>query len=96
MVRDFEEIKQTIQTWIDRELDHKMLLCRKDPVVPVLQRLGEPMFLLEEFRVPQVRVRVKKRALPGIDYAAVEVERTRRGVLRPEAARRSPERARRD
>ena len=48
MVRDFEEIKQTIQTWIDRELDHKMLLCRRDPVVRVLEQLGEPMFLLEE------------------------------------------------
>ena len=48
MVRDFGEIKQTIQTWIDRELDHKMLLCRKDPVIPVLQRMGEPLFLMEE------------------------------------------------
>ena len=46
MVRDFEEIKQTIQTWIERELDHKMLLNRNDPVIPVLRRLGEPMFLL--------------------------------------------------
>ena len=47
MVRDFEEIKQTIQTWIDRELDHKMLLCRVDPVVKILQRLREPVFLLD-------------------------------------------------
>ena len=47
MVRDFEEIKQAIQTWIERSLDHKMLLNRKDPVIPVLRRLGEPMFLME-------------------------------------------------
>ena len=47
MVRDFGEIKQTIQTWIDRELDHKMLLCRRDPVVTTLQRLGEPLFLMD-------------------------------------------------
>jgi len=47
MVRDFEEIKQAIQTWIERSLDHKMLLHRKDPVIPVLRRLGEPMFLME-------------------------------------------------
>ena len=46
MVRDFGEIKQAIQSWIDRELDHKMLLCRKDPVLLVLQRLGEPVFVL--------------------------------------------------
>ena len=46
MVRDFEEIKQAIQTWIERALDHKMLLHRKDPAIPALQRLGEPMFLM--------------------------------------------------
>ena len=34
--------------------------------------------ILREFPVPKVVVRVKKRALPGVDYAAVEVERTRR------------------
>ncbi len=50
----------------------------------LLETLAEDVaaLVLEEFRVPQVRVQVKKRALPGIDYAAVEVERTRR-VLRP-------------
>ncbi len=47
MVRDFNEIQQTIQTWIDRELDHKMLLNRKDPVLPVLKQLGEPLFIME-------------------------------------------------
>ena len=46
MVRDFEEIKQAIQTWIELELDHKMLLNRKDPAIPALRRLGEPMFLM--------------------------------------------------
>ena len=56
--------------------------------------------ILREFGVSQVRVRIKKRALPGIGYAAVEVVRARRDVLRPDraisvraAARRSPERA---
>ncbi len=47
MVQDFNEIKETIQTWIDRELDHKMLLNRKDPVLPALQQLGEPLFITE-------------------------------------------------
>ena len=48
MVRDFEEIKQTIQTWIDRELDHKMLLNRKDPAIPFLRKSSEPVFLMDE------------------------------------------------
>ena len=48
MVRDFSEIKQVLQTWIDRELDHKMLLARKDPALPVLRELNEPVFVMEE------------------------------------------------
>ena len=47
MVRDFNEIKHTIHAWIDRELDHKMLLHRQDPVVPLLQRMKEPIFLMD-------------------------------------------------
>ena len=46
MVRDFNEIKHTIQAWIDRELDHKMLLHRQDPVLPLLRQLKEPVFVL--------------------------------------------------
>jgi len=38
--------------------------------------------VLDECGVARVRVRVKKRALPEIGYAAIEIERTRR-VLRP-------------
>lgn len=48
MVRDFTEIRQAIQSWIDRQLDHKMLLCRKDPLVGTLTQKGEPVFLMDE------------------------------------------------
>ena len=48
MVRDFNEIKQSIQGWIDLELDHKMILCRKDPALAALRKLKEPLFLVDE------------------------------------------------
>ena len=48
MVRDFTEIKQAIQGWIDANLDHKMILCRNDPVLPVLREIGEPHFVMPE------------------------------------------------
>ena len=48
MVRDFTEIKQTIQGWIDAELDHKMILCREDPVLPLLRQLKEPLYVIAE------------------------------------------------
>ena len=48
MVMDFSDIKQVVSTWIDDTLDHRMILCRDDPAVPLLQALGEPIYLLKE------------------------------------------------
>jgi 6-pyruvoyltetrahydropterin/6-carboxytetrahydropterin synthase len=47
MLVDFSEIKQTIQRWIDEQLDHNMLLCREDPLLPVLRERGERVFVME-------------------------------------------------
>jgi 6-pyruvoyltetrahydropterin/6-carboxytetrahydropterin synthase len=47
MVMDFSEIKRVVSGWIDERLDHRMILRRDDPVVPVLEELGEPMHLLD-------------------------------------------------
>ena len=47
MVLDFGEIKQSISRWIDENLDHRMILCRDDPAVAVLQQLGEPLYLID-------------------------------------------------
>ena len=48
MVRDFMEIKRSIQGWIDTNLDHKMILCKQDPVLSVLRKSREPVFVIEE------------------------------------------------
>ena len=47
MVADFSDIKRLVKSWIDRELDHKMILRRDDPLVPLLQSAGEPMYLVD-------------------------------------------------
>ena len=47
MVRDFTEIKDILQTWIDQTLDHRMLLHKNDPLASTLKKAGEPVFLLE-------------------------------------------------
>lgn len=47
MVMDFEEIKQSVQRWVDSELDHKMLLNKKDPLVKILQDMGEPVVVMD-------------------------------------------------
>lgn len=45
MVADFSDIKRVVKGWIDRELDHKMILRRDDPLVAPLLALEEPVFL---------------------------------------------------
>jgi 6-pyruvoyltetrahydropterin/6-carboxytetrahydropterin synthase len=47
MVVDFSEIRDVVKGWIDRELDHKMILRHDDPLVKVMQDMGEPLYLLD-------------------------------------------------
>jgi 6-pyruvoyltetrahydropterin/6-carboxytetrahydropterin synthase len=47
MVVDFSDIRRIVKGWIDRELDHKMILRRDDPLAKAIQDLGEPLYLLD-------------------------------------------------
>ena len=47
MVLDFSELKRVVGGWIDEELDHKMLLHKDDPILPTLQEMGEPVFIMD-------------------------------------------------
>ena len=47
MVCDFSDIKRVVKGWIDRELDHKMILRRDDPLLEPLRELGEPVFVVD-------------------------------------------------
>ncbi len=47
MVVDFSDVKRLVKAWVDRELDHKMILRRDDPMAAILQAQGEPLFLID-------------------------------------------------
>jgi 6-pyruvoyltetrahydropterin/6-carboxytetrahydropterin synthase len=47
MVMDFDDIKRTLQTWIDQNFDHQMLLRRDDPLVKVFRDMNEPVYLMD-------------------------------------------------
>jgi 6-pyruvoyltetrahydropterin/6-carboxytetrahydropterin synthase len=47
MVLDFSDIKRVVSRWIDEELDHRMILHHDDPAVPMLNQLGEPLYLVD-------------------------------------------------
>jgi 6-pyruvoyltetrahydropterin/6-carboxytetrahydropterin synthase len=48
MLVDFGDIKRQVQRWIDENLDHNMLLCRDDPLLPLLVERGERVFVMDE------------------------------------------------
>lgn len=48
MVLDFSDIKRVVSHWIDTNLDHRMILRRDDPAREALEKLGEPLFLVDE------------------------------------------------
>ena len=43
---DFEDIKAVVQLWIDGELDHRMILSAKDPLVEILRKADQPVVAL--------------------------------------------------
>ena len=47
-VVDFGVLRQDIGDWIDRELDHRMLLRHDDPLVKALSDLNEPVLVMRE------------------------------------------------
>lgn len=47
MVVDFSHIKKIVQSWIDENLDHRMILHRDDPVLPELRKQKEPVVVID-------------------------------------------------
>ncbi len=48
MVVDFGDIRDAAKGWVDANLDHRMVLSERDPAVPALRGLGEPLFLMTD------------------------------------------------
>ena len=74
MVQDFSAIKQVISAWIDTNLDHKMLLRRDDPVLPLLEACGEPVFVMESNPTAESIARLIFDFAQSRGYPVVEVQ----------------------
>jgi len=48
MVYDFSDIKRALKTWIDDTLDHRMLLCKDDPILGALKHHGELLYVIDD------------------------------------------------
>ncbi len=73
MVLDFSELKQVVSTWIDTNLDHKMLLHRDDPVLPLLRDAGEPVFVMNVNPTAEAIARLIFDFVAARGYPVVEV-----------------------
>lgn len=82
---EIDAARAAAQDDVKAAVDYAQLVTRikalaKSRPYHLLETLAEAVasVVLGEFETSKVRVRVKKRALPGIDYAAVEVTRKQR------------------
>ena len=78
MVADFSDIKRVVKGWIDRELDHKMILRHDDPLVKPLEALGEPIYKIESNPTVEriAKLIFDQSRLEGLDVVAVRVWET--------------------
>jgi 6-pyruvoyltetrahydropterin/6-carboxytetrahydropterin synthase len=48
MLVDFTDIKKSLRTWIDEQLDHRMILNENDPYLPVFEERLEPVIVIPD------------------------------------------------
>ena len=48
MLTDFSQLRRHVGDWIDRTLDHKLVLHQDDPLVPVLRDMGDPVLAIPD------------------------------------------------
>ncbi len=72
MVVDFHRIRAVVEAWVDEHLDHKVILCERDPIAAALRDLGQPVFLMADNPTAEniaklVYEEARRRGLPVIE-----------------------------
>ncbi len=73
MVADFSAMRRHIGDWIDRTLDHRMLLFRGDPLAATLRTAGEPVFVMDDHPTTENIAKLIYDWVAAEGYAVVEV-----------------------
>ncbi len=42
------KVEETVGTWINKDLDHSLILCNTDPLLPALNSLNERVYVMNE------------------------------------------------
>jgi 6-pyruvoyltetrahydropterin/6-carboxytetrahydropterin synthase len=48
MVTDFSAIEKVLRSFVEQNLDHKLLLSKDDPLVEVLRAQKEPLYVMDD------------------------------------------------
>lgn len=73
MLVDFKDIKDVVKKWVDAELDHNMLLCKDDPILPVLREAGERFFLMDDNPTAENIAKLIYEFVAAADYPVIDV-----------------------
>ncbi len=73
MLVDFSEIKKSLRIWIDKELDHRMILSENDPVLPLLGELNEPVTVIPENPTAENIAKLVYEKAHSLGFPVVEV-----------------------
>lgn len=73
MVADFSALRRHIGDWIDRTLDHKLILHQDDPLVPVLRDMGDPVLAIPDHPTTETLAKLIFDHVEREGYPVVEV-----------------------
>lgn len=73
MLVDFKDIKDVVKKWVDTELDHNMLLCKDDPILPVLREAGERFFIMDDNPTAENIAKLIYEFVAAADYPVIDV-----------------------
>lgn len=88
LVMDFKEIGDYVKSWLDSEIDHNLLLCKEDPIVPLLRGAGERVYVMDanpsaENIARLVFEQVERGGFPVVEVAIVETDSAVASYRRP-------------
>ena len=73
MVEDFTAVKQLVWEWLEREIDHTLLLREDDPVLPLLEKAGERVHIMKDNPTAENIARMIFEFVDGKGYPVIEV-----------------------
>ena len=73
MVVDFGDIEDVLEKWLDKNLDHKMLLNREDSLIAQFKRLKQPVYVMDENPTAEAIAKLIYRVARKQGFPVVEV-----------------------